>query len=348
MHGVGKRPRINQKDFFFFFPINRSKMKIWLLCLTFLAFLSIVNGQRSESNGNFIRRSHVDSQTVQMAMEKYASVVNGVIKATPGENKFTLQRPEGVRTFYVYVPKSYLNSTDDFPVVFSFHGLGDTCENFGHATGFIDLSETRNFLFVYPCGSRGLMGNAWNAGTCCFTDVDDLGFTRAMVSFLQTNFRVDAKRVFTSGFSNGAMFSEVLACRAADLFKSAASVSGVVEMTPGNAQGLQACTAAFGAFNKSISVLNVHGNADWTVPFTGDAILGFPDIPSDMSAWAERNGCTNSTVQTLNKKPFTNTVWNECRSNVTVELVKNDGGGHEWPETANFDTTTYILQFFGL
>lgn len=270
------------------------------------------------------------------------------VKWVPGENEFTLQRPEGVRTYYVYIPKGY-NGTVPLALHISLHGLGDTCLNYGHAVGFAELADLyENFIYVYPCGYHGLLGNAWNAGTCCLStfNIDDVQFMRDIVANAQSLWNINPDKIFASGFSNGAMMSEVLACQANDLFRAVASVSGCVELEPGNAKGLAVCDTDFKAANKNISVINIHGTLDPVVPYTGDPVLGFPAIPVDMQRWAERNGCANSTHQTLNTPPFTNAVYDGCPGDIHVELVTNAGGGHTWPQTSNFDTTNYIYNYF--
>lgn len=47
-------------------------------------------------------------------------------------------------------------------------------------------------LCVYACACV-----AWTSGTCCLqpTSVDDVGFARAIVTYMKTNYRVDSKKV---------------------------------------------------------------------------------------------------------------------------------------------------------
>ena len=125
---------------------------------------------------------------------------------TPGEHFYQLDRPEGTRSFYVWVPKSYTGSVP-YPIHFSWHGLGDTCQNYGPAVGFQQLAESYHFLYVYPCATNGMLGTGWNAGTCCLqpTTVDDVAFARSMLDLLVQSFNVDKGRVWSSGFSNGGM-----------------------------------------------------------------------------------------------------------------------------------------------
>ena len=72
-----------------------------------------------------------------------------------------------------------------------------------------------------------------------------------------------------------------------DVFKAVASVSGVVELRPGNAAGLKACDEAVTNHTGRTAVLNVHGDLDPMVPWQSDPIMGFPGIPADFDAWGK-------------------------------------------------------------
>jgi len=265
----------------------------------------------------------------------------------PGEYEFLMDRPEGQRHYWVYVPEMY-NKTQSASLLFAFHGLGGDCHSFGSGLGFQQISDQYGFIYVYPCGTENSAGDpAWNTGTCCVSDVDDMGFVRGMVANLTATFtNVDPKKVFSTGFSNGGFMSEVLACQVADLFRAVAGVSGVVEMEPGNAEGEQACDAAYAALNKPVSVLHVHGNADVVVPWDGNPVLGFPPVPDDFVDWSTRNKCQGDPVNTFTKGAYSNQVYKTCNGGTTIELVKNEGGGHEWPSDGDFDATAYIWQYF--
>ena len=77
-------------------------------------------------------------------------------------------------------------------------------------------------------------------------------------------------------------------------------------------------------------------------------MLGFPSVPANMAAWVSRNRCVGAPVQTLNASSWSNQVWSGCgNGNTTVELVKHEGGGHDYsPDPANFITTLYLLKFW--
>jgi len=288
---------------------------------------------------------HMDTAQVTKAMSLWKTGEKPTV--TPGQQMYTVSRPEGNRVFYVWVPKSY-DGTVAFPVILAFHGLGDNCLNFGPAVGLQELSETQNFLYVYPCGWPGLIGNSWNAGTCCDTlsGVDDITFTKDIVSTMKANYAVNPNKVYATGFSNGAMMAEILGCVARDIFHATVSVSGIVELLPGNSGGLAACSSAYSNFTERVSTSNIHGDFDFLVPWTGDIFLGFPDVPTNFADWSARNACKGDPVVTFSKGAYTENTYENCVNGTTIRLVKHEGGGHEWPSDGDFDTATYVVNFF--
>ena len=279
--------------------------------------------------------------------------------------QWSVERPEGSRSFWVRLPSSYNSSSPlnaSFPLLLAYHGLGDTCEDFGVATGFSSYADdvARPFVYVYPCGSKGLLGLGWNAGTCCVrpSKVDDVAFSMAILAELQAKrVRVDASRVWAVGFSNGAMMAETLACSAAGRFAAIAAVSGDTVLEPGNAKGLDACDTAFAASSPTppqLRVLKVHGTADPLVPWTGDPLLGFVGVVEDSQRWAQRLGCDSAiNLTSFTRGHYHDVQWSSCNASSNsssspsplTQLVINSGGTHEWPQDADFDTTSSIVRF---
>merc|ERR1711907_445375 len=140
--------------------------------------------------------------------------------------------------------------------------------------------------------------------------------------------------------------AEVLACKLNDIFKAVTSVSGVVELQPGNAKGLQSCDAAVKNSTKRTSVLNVHGDLDPMVPWQSDPVAGFPPIPADFKAWGLRSGCEATPSTVFQQGKYTIQRYSTCTGGSQFDLVKNHGGSHEWPSDKDFDTTAWMHDFF--
>lgn len=266
------------------------------------------------------------------------------------------------RNYHVVVPSSYDNSKP-VPLHITYHGLNAPCTLPGGTYWNLkDEAEKRGYILVAPCGSNGdgglgpggvipvSMGIGWNSGTCCGfsknSTTDDFAFTREILKDVQSKLCVDPEAIWASGFSNGAMMSEVLACEMGDVFKAVASVSGVVELQPGNDGGLKACDAAVDGKTKRAAVVNVHGDLDPMVPWQSDPVAGFPAIPKDMQAWADRSGCKTGPETIFEQGKYTIQRWSDCMDDTQFDLVKNHGGSHSWPSDSIFDTTSYIHDFF--
>jgi len=256
------------------------------------------------------------------------------------------------RTYHVLVPKNY-NNTVPVTLHLALSGLNAPCMNVFN--NWKTIAEDRGYILVAPCqslgdGTSGLTGMAWNSGTCCAykndSPTDDFAFIRTVVKDVTSKLCINENHIVGSGFSNGAMMVEVLGCKANDIFRAVASVSGVVELKPGMDKGLAACDAAVISSTKRTSVLNVHGDLDPMVPWQSDPIMGFPAIPKDMKAWANRTKCQGDGKQTFSIGKYNNTLWDTCSDGAQIELVHVHGGGHAWPVDKDFSTTNYIQKFF--
>ncbi|MFT4525977.1 MAG: polyhydroxybutyrate depolymerase [Bacteroidia bacterium] len=140
----------------------------------------------------------------------------------------------GVTRQYIrYVPAIY-DSTQATPVVFSFHGLGDTMQGFFN-TGFGNIADTANFIYIVPQALvDGFTGStAWNSGAGFLgiypnVDVDDVGLVQNILDTLNAGFNIDASQIFATGFSMGGFFTNKLACEMTDVFAATASVAGTI------------------------------------------------------------------------------------------------------------------------
>jgi len=262
----------------------------------------------------------------------------------PGDHTLTIPgRPEGTRTFRVHVPQLYATSPSA-AVVFAWHGFTERCDQFAY-TGYNAVSDQAGFIVAYPCGTGPLP--SFNAGVCCGNNRnDDVEFARLMVLTLRENFpKVNVSRVFSSGFSNGGMMSEQLACKASHVFRAVASVGGTCALNPGNAAAFDECDKFYANSTRRAAVLLIHGTLDPVVPFIGNPLLRFPPVPADHQRWAQRNKCVGEPETTFKKGAFSNLVYQNCPSG-PVELVIQEGGVHVWPNTADFRSQEYAWKFF--
>jgi len=265
-------------------------------------------------------------------------------------NAFNFTAPEGLRAFWLYVPKNYSDDKPS-PLVLYFHGYtGDYME--GVRYNQINDAEEGNFLISFGRGTPSSAGPlSWNGGVCCnFANasskvVDDVNYARVMVKMIEQAVKVDPTQRYSTGFSNGGYMTERLACEAADLFAAVAADASAVGILPGGQQGLASCDKSFG--NSALSVLLIHGTSDSVVPFTGNA-AGTPCTLDDTARWVTRLNCSGTVVSDYNDGTFSNILWTKCRNNNLMELMTGRNKDHQWYTASgdNFNLMRYAFNFF--
>jgi polyhydroxybutyrate depolymerase len=192
---------------------------------------------------------------------------------------------------------------------------------------------------VDPNGLR-----TWNAGggqggyICvsgygCQQAIDDVGYVRALLADVATRIAVDAKRVFATGFSNGAAMSQRLGCEAADVFAAIAPASGEDQFA------LAGC-----APERPVAVLDIHGTLDQCWPYAGGnggciESGRYVSVGSTLAGWAARNGCNPTpTLTTLAPLPGVNDGtsvirhdYAGCVAGGALTHLEVVGNGHYWP-----------------
>ena len=109
------------------------------------------------------------------------------------------------RQFTVVVPRDLPPNP---PLVLAFHGTGDTTEAFAEYSQLNALAAARQFVLVYPAVS----GDNWDTRSV----VDDSGnadrlFFDHLLTYLVQQYKIDPKRVYAIGMSNGGTFAQLLA-----------------------------------------------------------------------------------------------------------------------------------------
>jgi polyhydroxybutyrate depolymerase len=231
------------------------------------------------------------------------------------------------RSFIVYAPASYIPG-NPVPLVFVLHGLTQTGQAIMNVSNFNSVADTANFILVYPDG----ISNAWNinANLPGASTADDIGFIEALIDTISANYTIDQNRIYSCGFSAGGFMSHMLACKSSRCFAAIASVAGTMTDSVYNS-----CAPIF-----NLPILQIHGTSDNIVNFNGS--LGNKSATDVVDYWKNFNGCNAapiitslpntslldfSTVQLLDYSP--------CSNNDLVQMLKVNGGGHQWPGTSS-------------
>jgi len=224
------------------------------------------------------------------------------------------------RTFNLHVPANY-DPSKRTPLVLLFHGYTMDAASIAKASHFNETADKRGLIVAYPEGT----GAGFNAGDCCGTassnKVDDLGFTRDILAKLDTEYCVDEKRVFSTGFSNGGFFSYLLACQLSDKIAAIGSVSGTIGLDPA------ACKP-----KRPVPVLHIHGTGDAIVPFLGGGFGNNRSVAVTVDTFKTGNACaTGDGKVVFTKGDVECKSWAPCTAGADVQLCTVAAGGHQWP-----------------
>ena len=242
------------------------------------------------------------------------------------------------RTYRVHVPPSH-DKTKPAPLVLALHGGGGTGAHMERLTlgGFNVLSDQEGFIVAYPDGIE----RHWNDGRKQARDrahgenIDDVGFLSALIDRLIQELNVDAKRIYVTGMSNGAMMSFRLACERSGKIAAIAPVAGAM---PDD-------LAAHCAPLQPISVLVISNTQDPMVPWTGGDVRFLwiergkaYSTASTVAYWVRHDQCSPSPVVAWepDADPQDGTrvrreVYGGGKDETEVILYAIEGGGHTWP-----------------
>ena len=225
----------------------------------------------------------------------------------------------GARTALLHVPEDY-DGTEEYPLVFSWHGYGSNAADHLAYADFRTLAESERFLVVVPQGAG--TPTRFNLGAGIVGDTDDVAFTNELLDRIATDFCLDETRVYSAGVSNGGAMSALLACSQPQRF--AAIGMNALLLLP------EPCASP------SPAVLGMMGNADLVVPFQGGRVNccgGWPIAPATetMARWAQHAGCDGDGREKEIADHVDRTTWDGCDRGVEVQYYVIDGGGHTWP-----------------
>ena len=303
----------------------------------------------------------------------------------PGEYACTVQGYDD-RDFLLRLPPTF-DGSKSLPLIIAMHGAAGSKEGYnsltcqggdaGNANCLSQVAEREGFLLVYPDGTRisaaAAASRTWNSGGggtrdlrcehACKDGVDDVGYFRALLAEIAAIVPYDTRRVYLTGFSNGAAMSHRLACEVPERIAAIAPVSGANLFA-----GAVACNPS-----RATPILHIHGDADPCWPYAGglgqcaadqmnsgayvsvdETIVG----TATQAGWVGRFGCSATATTTMvGKHPRDS--YTGCRDGVTVSRLRVLGMGHTWPggnqylstdrigpSTQDFSASQLIVDFF--
>ncbi len=231
------------------------------------------------------------------------------------------------RTYQLNLPANYYTDETKRPLLIVLHGAGGKASQAARDYGFQSVADTAGFITVYPEGvqSNGPLAlRTWNAGGCCheatMNRIPDVNFIRLLITYLVDNWRVDARRIYIAGMSNGGMMAYRLACELSDKIAAAAVVSGT-DYTAG-------CAPV-----RTVPLIHFHSALDTKVPPAGGTGLGgyyFPPVMDGLQKWVAYNHC-NPAGEISDEAGYKRTVWKNQEDTAAIVYYLTSDGGHSWP-----------------
>lgn len=241
------------------------------------------------------------------------------------------------RPYEVVVPSGYDGSAP-VPLVLLLHGYSSTGAEISDYFGAQEAADSADVLLVAPDGTPDGQGNQfWDASPACCnftgTPVDDVAYLTGIVAAVSQEYAVDPGRVYAMGHSNGGFMAHRLACEASDVFAAVASLAGAVDP--------DSCDPS-----APVSVLQVHGDADEVISYTGGSFPGvYPGAAETVATWAGDDACAgppDTTGKTLDLESAlagaetTVAAAPGCPEGIGVELWTIAGGRHNPQLSAGF------------
>ncbi|HLK23030.1 MAG TPA: PHB depolymerase family esterase [Caulobacteraceae bacterium] len=256
------------------------------------------------------------------------------------------------RTAFVRAPAALRGPC---PLVLGFHGGAGNAQGYIANSALFAKGPAAGAIVVCPQGTPialRLPGDhrIWNSGPeygRASNDVDDVAFTRRLIEAASQRYPVDRKRVFVTGFSNGAQMAYRLALELAD------QVAAIAPMSGGRLAGAERPA-------RPVPVLHFHGTADTVYPLRGglgaDSIGRAPHAGIDdvIDEWRRFDGADpQATIE-----PHDGWAAHIHKGPAPVSLILVDGMGHQiagggddhlpgQPMRAEPDAIAMALRFFG-
>ncbi|CAH0995870.1 hypothetical protein EMA8858_01998 [Emticicia aquatica] len=232
------------------------------------------------------------------------------------------------RTYRLNLPPTYYQNTN-LPLVIAMHGGGGSADQCESDYSLTQKANSENFVIVYPEGvqSNGILrARTWNAGTCCDyaveKNIDDVHFISVLIDELLKNYKLNPKKVYLTGMSNGAILSYRLACEIPNKITAIAAVSGPMSLK-------DECKSL-----KPIPIMHLHSVLDQKVPVNGGTgIFGntFPAVMSGLNSWSKINECKTPAKVIKDDSKYKLTQWLDCKNNAVITYYLTKDGGHSWP-----------------
>jgi poly(hydroxyalkanoate) depolymerase family esterase len=259
---------------------------------------------------------------------------------------------------YLYVPSTVAPRPALLVLVHYCGGSASAIFN-GNGHDYVAAADRYGYIIVLPEATRS--GNCFDVSTPAALTRNggsDSTGVMSMVGYVRQHYNVDPGRIVVSGFSSGAMMTDVLAAEYPDVFAAGAAFSGVpagcFATTDGSLWNSQ-CSS--GSIIKTAQQWGDTARAMYP-GYTGnyprmqlwhgttDTTLAYPNFGEEIKQWTNLHGLS----QTPNFTDHLQSTWTRTRygstgTQATVEGISIQGVGHQLPMAGQL---AYAISFLGL
>ncbi len=132
-------------------------------------------------------------------------------------------------TIWVFIPVDYKNDVNsNYPVVYLLHGWSGNYHQWNDIMDCQSYANEFGFIIVCPDG----LHDSWyiNSPVIKESQFTDFFFSNLM-TFISDNYNIDSNNIFITGLSMGGHGALYLFAQKPELFRSAGSISGVVDLS---------------------------------------------------------------------------------------------------------------------
>lgn len=267
------------------------------------------------------------------ASAKFGAVTNFNTFLKPGQHGGSMPLEGRERRFLIYSPDG-ASADHPRPIVFFFHGAGGFAEQAARTYGWVEKAQKEKFFVVFPEGlgvrpdeapSFLLNPRIWRDERGAIpTLVHDADFFSTLLDKLEQVLPIDQRRIYVTGFSNGAGMT----------FTLGGKFSGrIAAIAPVASQSF----AAIDALARPLPVYYLVGGADPLIPFNGgdSTIWGktryTPPVRQSVERWAQLDGCPADPQVVSDNDGVRVERYGPGRAGSEVIFTVVAGNGHHWP-----------------
>jgi polyhydroxybutyrate depolymerase len=246
------------------------------------------------------------------------------------EDSIQLDVDGHARKYLVYSPMNAKGHRKR-PLVLFLHGAGGTAQRAMENYGWLSKAKEESFIVAFPQAlplhlelpsDFKTNPNVWNNGSkFSQQSVDDILFLRKVIEDISKRYRVDSKRIYVTGFSNGASMAFRVGIDLSDIVAAIAPVSGPLWIK--NPQP-----------KRRMSALLITGADDPLNPLTGEINpngMITPPMIDSVITWAGLLGFDASDRKVEEANGVKTIQYGPDIDELTAIFMVIAEQGHEWP-----------------